>query len=205
MTVECDGCGTGGRMTEKELKRLRRAELLEMLLEQTKEAEELKKELSESKKQLKSREIKLEKAGSIAEAALQVNGVFEAAQEAAAQYLENIQTFMERQEAACARREEESGQKAGRMLEEAKKQKDQIQSECEQMEEQTRRQCEELAERTRQQCEELIQQTKQQCEELKETTNAQVEARWKEIANRLDVFCEAHEELKELLSFQERT
>lgn len=30
-------------MTEKELKRLRRAELLEMLLEQTKEAEELKK------------------------------------------------------------------------------------------------------------------------------------------------------------------
>lgn len=192
-------------MTEKELKRLRRAELLEMLLEQTKEAEELKKELSESKKQLKSREIKLEKAGSIAEAALQVNGVFEAAQEAAAQYLENIQTFMERQEAVCARREEESGQKAGRMLEEAKKQKDQIQSECEQMEEQTRRQCEELAERTRQQCEELIQQTKQQCEELKETTNAQVEARWKEIANRLDVFCEAHEELKELLSFQERT
>ena len=192
-------------MTEKELKRLRRAELLEMLLEQTKEAEELKKELSESKKQLKSREIKLEKAGSIAEAALQVNGVFEAAQEAAAQYLENIQTFMERQEAVCARREEESEQKAGRMLEEAKKQKDQIQSECEQMEEQTRRQCEELAERTRQQCEELIQQTKQQCEELKETTNAQVEARWKEIANRLDVFCEAHEELKELLSFQERT
>lgn len=192
-------------MTEKELKRLRRAELLEMLLEQTKEAEELKKELSESKKQLKSREIKLEKAGSIAEAALQVNGVFEAAQEAAAQYLENIQTFMERQKAACARREEESEQKAGQMLEEAKKQKDQIQSECEQMEEQTRRQCEELAERTRQQCEELIQQTKQQCEELKETTNAQVEARWKEIANRLDVFCEAHEELKELLSFQERT
>ena len=37
-------------MTEKELKRLRRAELLEMLLEQTKETEELKKELSEAEK-----------------------------------------------------------------------------------------------------------------------------------------------------------
>ena len=195
---------TGGSMTEKELRRLRRGELLELLLEQTKEAEALKKELSETKKQLESREIRLEKAGSIAEAALQVNGVFEAAQEAAAQYLENIQTFMERQETVCVRKEEESEQKAGLILEEAKKQKDQIQLECEQMEENTKRQCEELAERTRQQCEELIRQTKQQCEELQAAADAQVEAKWKAISSRLDAFCEAHEELKDLLSFQER-
>ena len=47
---------------------------------------------------MKSREIKLSQAGSIAEAALQLNGVFEAAQEAAKQYLENIERLdLERQ------------------------------------------------------------------------------------------------------------
>lgn len=191
-------------MTEKEMRRLKRAELLELLLEQAQEVELLKKELADTRKQLESREIKLEKAGSIAEAALQVNGVFEAAQEAAAQYLENINTLAERQEAACAKKEKESSRKAEQILEEAKRQREQIQSECEKMEEQTRGQCEALAERTRQQCEELIRQTKQQCEEMKGEADVQVEKKWKEIESRLKDFYEAHEELKELLSFQER-
>ena len=41
--------------------------------------------------QLQNKEILIEKSGSIAEAALQLNGVFEAAQNAAAQYVETIQ------------------------------------------------------------------------------------------------------------------
>ena len=43
-----------------------------------------------SQKELASRQIRLEQAGSIAEAALKLNGVFEAAQAACNQYLENI-------------------------------------------------------------------------------------------------------------------
>lgn len=77
-------------MTEKELRRLSRMDLLEMLLEQSKEVERLRAELETVKKQLEDRRIMEQEAGSIAEAALRLNKVFEAAQQAADQYLENI-------------------------------------------------------------------------------------------------------------------
>lgn len=82
-------------MTEKELKKLSRVDLLEMLLEQSRENERLREELEQVKSQLAERRIKIEKAGSIAEAALVLNGVFQAAEEAAAQYLENIRLIAE--------------------------------------------------------------------------------------------------------------
>ena len=53
---------------------------------------ELEEEMAEWKK---SRRIELEKAGSIAEASLRLNGVFEAAQKAADQYLENLRQLSE--------------------------------------------------------------------------------------------------------------
>ena len=77
-------------MTDKELKRLSRAELLQLLLDKTREAERLKAELEETKIQLESREILLQDTRSIAEAALKLSGVFETAQQAADLYLENI-------------------------------------------------------------------------------------------------------------------
>ena len=70
-------------MTDKELQHLRRSELLEILLAQQKQIDSLKKELAEAKEQLAERKIVLEKSGSIAEAALKLNGIFEAAQQAA--------------------------------------------------------------------------------------------------------------------------
>ncbi|MCI9217549.1 hypothetical protein AALA78_11925 [Lachnospiraceae bacterium 42-17] len=116
-------------MTDKELRKLNRRELLKMLLVQCQETERLTQELKETKTEFMdlterydrlieklnvkderlnqkdaqiaefkntieemkaSREIELEEAGSIAEAALRINGVFEAAQRAAEQYLMNV-------------------------------------------------------------------------------------------------------------------
>ena len=77
-------------MTEKQMKRLSRGELLELLLLQTKETERLQAEVNDLRAQLDDRKLRVNKAGSIAKAALEVNGVMEAAQAAAAQYLENI-------------------------------------------------------------------------------------------------------------------
>lgn len=184
---------------KKELGKLRRAELLELLLEQTKETERLEKELAGAKEQLRCREIRLNEAGSIAEAALQINDVFVAAQAAAEQYLENIQTLNSRQEEICAEREKSSQIKAEKMVEKAKKQQEKIQEECIQTEESTRRQCEELAERTQKQCEELIQQTRKQCDELQKEAEVQVEKKWETIEERLEKFYETHEELRGLL------
>lgn len=76
-------------MTDKELRKLNRAELLEILLEQTKRVEALQAELELKNKELENRKIMIDRAGSIAEASLRLNEVFEAAQRAADQYLEN--------------------------------------------------------------------------------------------------------------------
>lgn len=79
-------------MTEKELRRLSRAELLEMLLEQTEENRKLKRQLKKARAALSDRKITVEKAGTMAEAALKLNKVFEAADKAARQYLENLES-----------------------------------------------------------------------------------------------------------------
>lgn len=74
-----------------------RAELLELLLEESRENERLRAQLQEMNEKLADRAIRIERAGSIAEAALQLNGVFQAAEEAAAQYLENVRHLAEEQ------------------------------------------------------------------------------------------------------------
>ena len=87
-------------MTEKELKKLNRKQLLELLLVQTARADKLEQKLLRMEERLASRTIAEVEAGSIAEAALRLNGVFEAADAAAAQYLENIKRLSARLESA---------------------------------------------------------------------------------------------------------
>lgn len=77
-------------MTDRELRKLSRSELLEILLSQGKEIERLQNELKTTKVKLKDKEILMSNSGSIAEASLKINGVFEAAQKAAEQYITNI-------------------------------------------------------------------------------------------------------------------
>lgn len=81
-------------MTAKELKKLNRYQLLELLIEQTQRAdylqqriEELEYELQDMQYRLEDRNLKLSQLGSIADASLQITGVLEAAQQAADIYL----------------------------------------------------------------------------------------------------------------------
>ena len=85
-------------MTDRELRRLGRRDLLELLVALGHERDALKAELE-------NRQLKIDRAGSIAEAALQVNGVFESAQAAAELYLDNVRERTERVEEICAQRE----------------------------------------------------------------------------------------------------
>ena len=91
-------------MTDKELRKLKRTDLLELLIEQSKEVESLKKRIGELEAELADRRLLIYESGSIAEAALKLNGVFEAAEAAAQEYLENIRRISEEktQEAAGA-------------------------------------------------------------------------------------------------------
>lgn len=84
-------------MTQKQLKRLNRADLIKLLIEQSKKNEELKAQLASAQEELERRRIIVSNAGSIAEASLQINKVFETAQKAADQYLESLKNMVEEQ------------------------------------------------------------------------------------------------------------
>lgn len=80
-------------MDDRDLRKLSRQDLLEMLVELSRENEKLKNELDMANKKLQSRRIRSEEAGNIAEASLRLNNVFESAQAAATQYLENLEAL----------------------------------------------------------------------------------------------------------------
>lgn len=88
-------------MREKDLKRLSRAELLELLLVQTRETERLREKLEIAEAQLSERQLKIEKAGDLAHAVLEINGVAEAIQAASQQYLDNIIRMERETELRC--------------------------------------------------------------------------------------------------------
>lgn len=116
-------------MTDRELKRLSRSELLEMLLAQSRELQSVQARLDEAEAALRQRDITIKNAGSIAEAALRLNGVFDAAQSACEQYMENIRRFSQQKEAAEA--------EARAIIAAAEKR-------CEEMERAAQRRCAEL-------------------------------------------------------------
>ncbi|WP_423831878.1 DNA repair protein [Streptococcus equinus] len=74
----------------KQLRKLRRSDLFELLVEQAKEIEELQGQVKELEGKLERRELEVTDAGSIAEAALAISKVFEEAQAAADTYLYNV-------------------------------------------------------------------------------------------------------------------
>ena len=81
----------GVALTEKELRKLNRYQLLELLMIQTQRAEELQAKLEELEAKVSEQEIRMSTIGSIAEASLQLSGVFESAQRAADLYMDAVQ------------------------------------------------------------------------------------------------------------------
>lgn len=79
-------------MTDNELRRMSRAGLLEILLAQSREIERLKDEVAALNERLEDRDILMSRSGSLAEASLQINHVFEAAQRAADQYVSSVKS-----------------------------------------------------------------------------------------------------------------
>ena len=74
-------------MTDKELRHLRRADLIDIIYELQKQGDEKDVQIKELQAVLEERTLRISNAGSIAEVALNINGVFEAAQAAADQML----------------------------------------------------------------------------------------------------------------------
>ena len=140
--------------------------------EHREETAHLREELEQAKKSLEKREIALNEAGSIAVAALQINGVFEAAQAASQQYIENIRSLSDRQAAICAQRDVENRGEVERKLKEAEEK-----------------------------CAAMEYASKRKCEAMEQEAKQKSEAYWTEVSRRLQSFYENHRELKRLLDF----
>lgn len=113
-------------MTEKELKKLNRYQLLELIIIQSEQIQELQEQLQQAQAQIDAQDIRITEAGSIAEASLQLSGIFEAAQAAADIYLENVRrqtadadSIRETARQEAARITAEAAQKAAQMTEDA--------------------------------------------------------------------------------------
>ena len=107
-------------MTDRQLRKLNRTDLLKLLLEEKKENEALRKQLQEMQLQLECKQLNLNQSGSLAEAALKLSGIFEAAETACQYYTENIRGLSGRQEEICRTMDRETREKCDRMLEQAK-------------------------------------------------------------------------------------
>lgn len=82
-------------MTEKELRKLSRLDLIDILIRQSKEITSLQEQLAAANKKLEDKVLICENAGNIAQAALEINKIFETAQLAADQYLESLKHHTE--------------------------------------------------------------------------------------------------------------
>ena len=78
-------------MTDKEFKRLSRAQLIDIIYQYQVKQDELTAENEKLSKALEDKRIRVTEAGNIAEAALELHKVMEAAQNAANHYIEEMQ------------------------------------------------------------------------------------------------------------------
>lgn len=124
-------------MTDKEFRRLTREELVEIIYELQKAQAQLRAENEELKKQLADKELKMENAGSIAEAALALNGVFEAAQAAADQYLEQVRGSQRLADRLVA----DAHRKANAIVQQAQQEADRLRAETAQDTQQAQPEC----------------------------------------------------------------
>lgn len=189
----CGGPPRGRRremktMSELEMRKLGRKELLDALADREDEIDRLRLRLVDVEKRLSDREIKIDRAGSIAEAAMSLSGVFESAEKAASQYLENIERLSSRQESVCREMEEKSRAEAERILADARKRADTLLATA-------RQEAESLLSGARQ----LEADTKRECEQMKAKAETEAEQHWETVSRRLRQFCQSREELKALL------
>lgn len=117
--------------------RSRSAELAEALKDEKAAHARAQEKIAALTGQLSDRVILKDNAGTLADAAIQINGVLIAAQTAADQYLENIERMHREQQKSCETMEKESREKADQMIRDAE-------ARCAQLEAQTKAKCEAL-------------------------------------------------------------
>ena len=82
-------------MRSKDCRHYSRRELIEIIYELERREERLERKLERARERLKDRTVRMEQAGSLAEVAAVLSGLFEAADETAALYLAGVRSRVE--------------------------------------------------------------------------------------------------------------
>lgn len=164
-------------MTDKQLKHLSRMELIDIIYELQKQNEENAAQLEKLQAALEEKELHIENAGSIAEAAVQINGVLEAAQAAADQYLLSVRAAT----ADMGAKAQAAAQQRDTLLADAQKQS------------------EELVRAAQQRAEQLEQEAQSRAQALEDEAEKQVAEKWARFEQRAMDLIQAHEELRSLV------
>lgn len=104
-------------MEKKELKKISRKELLELMLKQAERIKDLETELDKVNRELENKKLKIKESGSIAEASLKLNDMFESAQKSIDEYILNVEENMRKKEEAILK---EAQKEKRRIVSEAK-------------------------------------------------------------------------------------
>lgn len=109
-------------MISKELKKLSRRELVDIIYQMKKNEQQMQEEIAALQDALQEKRIRISEAGSIAEAATSITNVFASAQRAADLYLQEI---------ACMK--EETRQECNRMIADARRTAERIYADLERL------------------------------------------------------------------------
>ena len=107
-------------LTDKEFKRLSRAQLIDIIYQFQLQVDKLTEQNHELERELADKRIRLNHAGNIAVAALEINNCFRSAQNAAEQYLNEIKMIREETEAERRRILAQAQAEAAAIIAEAK-------------------------------------------------------------------------------------
>lgn len=204
-------------MADKELRRMSRPELIEIIYALKSNEEVLKKKNAQLHEQLDDRTIRMEKAGSIAEASLQLNDIFTVAQKAADEYLNSIkeanESMEDKQRAASIEADRvvseakaqaegiigDANEEATRIMTMAKEQAESAMSEARTASQQMTEAAQKRSQSIITAAESKRDQLEQACHEKAEETQKELEARWDAFENRVEDVLSQHRELSMLL------
>ncbi|MCF0136163.1 MAG: hypothetical protein HUJ69_07050 [Lachnospiraceae bacterium] len=163
---------------ENEFRRMSRKDLVQIISQLREKNESLEDQLDAVKEQLEDKRLHMENVGSIAEAVLSINGVLEAAQAAADQYLEEVHAM-----------NASSEKKAEDIVNNAQRQAEDIVDKAQHQADTVIRKAEEEAGRTKVQ-------TEKECADLRRQT----EVYCSNVQGKIMQVLKEHEELKTLIT-----
>ena len=108
-------------MNSKELKRLNRRELVDIIYQLKKNEQEMQEVIEALEKEVQDKRIRISAAGSIADAAMSMTNVFSSAQKTADIYLDEISKLKEDTDKECAKKIKEAEEKVKEIIADGEK------------------------------------------------------------------------------------